>query len=717
MLEHILVVEDDEFMRVSLETELQLAGYRVSVAENGRQAVDLAREQHFDLVVSDIRMAGMDGLETLSALREFQPEARSIVITGYADPEAPIAAVRLKVDDYLMKPFTSEEFLRSVRASLEAQLQELRKRRSAQNLRSLWLQSLEQPPKNASEAARRVARLGWRLGLSAARCQKLQLAVWLRELGPELESIEDCKGLIPGQWGENFDGSGPLGLVGSNIPLNARVLRVALDPQDPGCDPELVTLLESAEELPALRSRGVETLLSLAESYLDSSQFEVAIEALDEAMSRAEAPETRVQVWLLRSRLPDGLAAAEQALELSVGLDLLRARAALALARLGSVRPAELRQARQTLLTFERPLLEVDLWLAQSGDGDARTQLINGLTEEPDAFVRWAEPLSTVLSPGPELAAAVAAAGNRALPLLEGWLQAGSALEHQLRALDLLAGIDTPEARILLSRVGGAQPGAVSHKSSLLLHGSGGSAQLFLLGPFRLSAGGRALEDDALATRKTRSLLAYLATRRGQESSEDVLIDLFWEGPRARHSLHNAISQIRKAFKPLLGPVTLLARRRNGYALELDEHLWVDVEQFRLHCDEARRLANPAEAAAQLKKAEALYRGDFLQGFYEDWCEPLRAQLFNQLVQLFTGLGQHYFERGKYEVSLDYWKRLLLRDNCSEDAYLGSVLCQLALGRKAEAVRTYHQCADRLREELNLSPPPKLVEIYLKITG
>ena len=67
MLEHILVVEDDELMRISLETELKLAGYRVSLAECGEQAIELARHEHFDLVVCDIRMPGINGIDTLNA--------------------------------------------------------------------------------------------------------------------------------------------------------------------------------------------------------------------------------------------------------------------------------------------------------------------------------------------------------------------------------------------------------------------------------------------------------------------------------------------------------------------------------------------------------------------------------------------------------------------------------------------------------------------------
>jgi two-component SAPR family response regulator len=759
LLEHILVVEDDEFMRMSLEAELQLAGYRVSLAENGLEAVELAKQQHFDLVISDIRMPGMDGLETLSALREFQPEARNIVITGYADPEAPITAVKLKVDDYLMKPFTSEEFLKSVRASLEAQLQELRKRRSVQKLREVMLISLQQQslPEHGAlseAAAARVMRLSRQLGLSAARTQSLQLAAWLRGLDEQVEAVEELKSLAPVLQHslESWDGSGPKGLVGQQIPLEGRVLRAALErhPTDGICDPELLALLASEDENDgerhapaALEARTAPTLLSVAQSYLDSGHLDIAAEALEQTAHRlVDEPdsETQVAYWLLRAELMErkddleaALEAARQAFALAdrSGLELHRARASLLAARLGCPVQADLERARQTFQLFEanQGLVEADLWLTQVGAEGALSRLLVGLSQAPDFFLRLQERLSDVLKQAlsdPGLAAAIAQAGDRALPILEQWLRPDAPVDQQLKAIDLLASIDTPAARTLLGRVGSDSQGALSHKSKLLMQKAGQTTtaadlQLHLLGYFHLSVNGRPLEEDGLATKKTRNLLAFLASRRGQEVDEEVLIDVFWEhaGPKAKHSLHNAISQIRKALKPILGEnATVVAKRRQGYVLEDHPRLWIDIDQFQKHSDEAHRLASmnrSGDAAIELKKAEAIYRGDFMEGTYEDWTEPIRTRLLNQLTQLLTALARHFFERSKYEVSLDYWKRLLQRDNCSEDAYLGIMLCQSAQGRQSEAVRTYHQCARKLREELNLSPPPRIVETYLKM--
>ena len=115
MPEKILVVEDDPLMLGALEILLLDEGYEVTTAASGREAIQRAREDHFDLVVCDVRMAEMDGIETLSNLKQQQPDSRSIVITGYASPDVPIQAIKLGVDDYLMKPFDDRQFVQSVR--------------------------------------------------------------------------------------------------------------------------------------------------------------------------------------------------------------------------------------------------------------------------------------------------------------------------------------------------------------------------------------------------------------------------------------------------------------------------------------------------------------------------------------------------------------------------------------------------------------------------
>ncbi len=116
----VLVIEDDPEMREVLVESLEDAGFEVIGAASGLEAMAVASSRNFDLVVSDVRMAGMDGLESLTRLKSSQPELRTIVITGFASRDSPARAIRLQVDDYLLKPFGLEDFLKSVQRVLES---------------------------------------------------------------------------------------------------------------------------------------------------------------------------------------------------------------------------------------------------------------------------------------------------------------------------------------------------------------------------------------------------------------------------------------------------------------------------------------------------------------------------------------------------------------------------------------------------------------------
>lgn len=111
----ILVLEDDELFRETLASALEDADYDVSTAANAEEAVGLADKSPFDLVVTDIRMAGKDGLEAVQAIKGKYPDMRSIVITGYATVNEPVRAVKIQVDDYLYKPFEISELIESIK--------------------------------------------------------------------------------------------------------------------------------------------------------------------------------------------------------------------------------------------------------------------------------------------------------------------------------------------------------------------------------------------------------------------------------------------------------------------------------------------------------------------------------------------------------------------------------------------------------------------------
>ena len=110
----ILIVEDEELLRNILRQILQEGGYSVATASSAEAALDIFSTQEIALTLTDIRMAGMDGLELLDQLKAVDGEALVIVMTAYSSVDSAIAALRKGAYDYVTKPFVNEDLLQRV---------------------------------------------------------------------------------------------------------------------------------------------------------------------------------------------------------------------------------------------------------------------------------------------------------------------------------------------------------------------------------------------------------------------------------------------------------------------------------------------------------------------------------------------------------------------------------------------------------------------------
>ncbi len=124
MKRRILIVEDDEIFLRPLQRTLEVAGYDVMVAPSGEEALDALKGDDVDLVLTDKRLPGMDGVDLVRRVRAEHPDLAVVVMTAYGTIESAVEAVRLGAADYLVKPLESAELLIVVRHAIE--FQELR---------------------------------------------------------------------------------------------------------------------------------------------------------------------------------------------------------------------------------------------------------------------------------------------------------------------------------------------------------------------------------------------------------------------------------------------------------------------------------------------------------------------------------------------------------------------------------------------------------------
>jgi len=161
MKEKILIVDDERLIRQSLEKGLVRQGYSALSAENGKTALQLAEEESPDLVVLDLKLPDLSGIEVLKGLRELDKNLPVLIITAYGSIDTAIQAIRLGAYDYITKPFDLEAILLSVTQALEASRlkKEVTYFRSQENVRFGFHRIIGQSPamKEVRQLVRQIA--------------------------------------------------------------------------------------------------------------------------------------------------------------------------------------------------------------------------------------------------------------------------------------------------------------------------------------------------------------------------------------------------------------------------------------------------------------------------------------------------------------------------------------------------------------------------------
>lgn len=115
----VLVIDDEQIVLNSVSRVLVQAGFDVEVTLSGRQGLEWALNKAFHLVITDIRMADMGGMILLKDIKRAKPEVPVVLMTGYANVQSALQAMKLGAADYVEKPFTPDQLLRAVSLAME----------------------------------------------------------------------------------------------------------------------------------------------------------------------------------------------------------------------------------------------------------------------------------------------------------------------------------------------------------------------------------------------------------------------------------------------------------------------------------------------------------------------------------------------------------------------------------------------------------------------
>ena len=739
-------------MRELLAGVLEDEGHRVIAAARGEEAVEAAAREALDLVVLDVRMEGLDGLEALALMREHLHGAATLVVTGYACEADSVRALRLGVSDYLHKPFELERFLERVDRLLgETRRRRLREGRE-ERLRALsrWglvvlaraLEGRTLPP-GAAQTLERASALAGRLASGAG----LE--------SPEAEEIEAGALLLAAH--RYFGAAGPE--IGDTSPpaaaqaateaagLAARIADLAVasaeGEADPAArwpgrfDPLLLEGLEAARAgapVPPPRGRA---LVSLGRALLQAGDQANARRAYCQAAATG-TPREAVEAWL-------GLAHAERAADQRERIPA-SVRSALEAAR--AVGPAE----------TGRAALEGGLVLLRAGCPEARSVLeeacasLQRLGLEPAASrarlaraalgpagdEEWRAPLEILLRPEHE------AERQEDLPWLVPALLEGPGHADLQRSLARLVresprelaralegGALSPEARRqaagLLACAGGSVPPpllerlaadpdpAVREPAEAALRGRSAaparpSLRIRSLGPLEVRVGHQPLEERAWRSSRVKHLFAYLAIQP-RPVSEDRILEEFWpdDAECGRKGLYWATSAIRRTLRGW-GPQgeEAVVRLRGHLGLNPDLPCWHDLAEL----ERARATPPGPGRPAAARRVVELARGPFLDGCYMDWALAVRTRVEGQVREALAELHQHYHERAMPGEALECALRLQDLDPLCQEACRRVMQSQLALGRPAEAVRRFEAHRRVLARELEMEPSLELLELY-----
>jgi len=194
--EKILVVDDEPGVRSVLQRMLAQAGYEAVTADNGAEALDRVSLGEVNLILLDIKMPDISGMEVLAKITAEYPDVAVIMVTAVIDIQVAVEALKLGAYDYITKPFNRDEVIQKVRKAIGKWKHQLQERRQSLLLKEKFSEQTKTMQEQFAELVNSLAREHKMMLESAARQGKAGEAM-LKELPPELReplaSIEEFR--------------------------------------------------------------------------------------------------------------------------------------------------------------------------------------------------------------------------------------------------------------------------------------------------------------------------------------------------------------------------------------------------------------------------------------------------------------------------------------------------------------------------------------------
>lgn len=726
----ILLVEDDETALEVFKEALTEYEYEVVTARNGEEALNRARQESFDLVITDIRMPGTDGLQALEEVKAMHPDTKSIVVTGYASEAETLKAMQIGVGEYLKKPFRLQELLQAVKRQLERTKQDESERQRERALRAtlMWALKLflnESRLSRASwvqESGKWAITLGRQLGLPDDEVESLSLATIVLALGKA--SPEALPSFVNLSLPASVRALLELGVESNVNPESLQVIEAAQRLAQSSVAPEQSRqdsddyssrrgLLQVALSLEAAGDWENATVAynELAQSGINR---EAAVAALGAArvswksgktdqtgalarqaytVARSVGPlaqgEVAVETGVLlalskgeeaRSSLDEG-----QTISESLGLNNRATLASLAIALFFEQQDLAGAMRQATVDVTPRDLQEHGYWLFP-------TLLHSQAARNCNEILPL---LSALVSSDPERAKRILRDPKLQNPIRE--LCQKSNDPEFLQAL----GLQTPTEEV--AREERAQ---ASH-----------NLRIFGLGKMEFFVDGKPLpEANWKRNQKAKLLLFRLCLDPQRTFTDEVLIEELWPGQdhASKANLNALRATLRSALRGADGQdgFDYVVREGKGTRIHPECKVHLDARELMDAVQRARQAKGEPFEKLHLSRVVELYTGPFLEACYLEWAASTRSNLEQSVLEALHRLCSLAEEAENHDQVLECATRILQLDRCNQEAYRSGMQAYLASNRPEQAVRLFERCTRTLKSELEMEPSIELLSLY-----